>query len=169
MSWQLMMSGRLGEARQTLDAWLKREPDNYDALVRRGWVAEHFFDLATAQEYYQRALTVDPRQDFVRLHVVELLLQRNRAPEALPELETLRAHKPDDPKVQLCWARYQRQTAHPAEARALVDAILARQPRDADALCERGVLAMHAGRPAEAANFLRTAMSAGPYNRQGDP
>jgi predicted Zn-dependent protease len=165
MSWQLMMNGRLGEARQTLDAWLKREPDNYDALVRQGWVAERFFDVATALEYYQRALAVDAKQDFVRLRVADLLVQGNSAPEALPVLETLRARQPDNPKVLLCWARYYRHTGHADQASVLLDQILARQPRDANALHVRGLLAMDAARPTEAESFFRTAHAIEPGNR----
>jgi len=157
LSWQLMMSGRLREGRDYLDAWLRREPENYDALVRRGWVAEHLFDFPGALEYYRQALALDARQDFVRLRVVEILLERNRAPEALADLELLRRHQAGNPSVRLCWARYQRLQGNTSQARQLLDELLSERSRDPQALSERGVLAMEAGRLDEAEGFLRTA------------
>src|SRR5207244_705873 len=59
LTWELMMSGRLAEARSYLDGWLKRDPAAYTVLVRCGWVAEHLFDTTSALEYYRKALSVD--------------------------------------------------------------------------------------------------------------
>src|SRR5439155_26530942 len=141
LTWELMMSGRLTEARSYLDGWLKRDPDNYDVLVRSGWVAEHLFDLTKTLEYYRKALSVDPKQDFVRLRVVEILIDKKQAAEAQEDLDILRKHQPKNPSVIVLTARAQQLLGHGAQAAELLDKLLAADPRNAAALSARGVLA----------------------------
>jgi tetratricopeptide (TPR) repeat protein len=166
LSWELMWTGRYGEALDCLNQWLQRRPEDYEALVRRAWVAEHLLDFAGALADYAKALAQDPRQDHVRLHVAEILVERNRAAEALSDLEQLRARQPNNMAVALCWARALRQVNRVEESMSVLDNLLASHPGDAQAMSERGLVALAMNRPTEAERLLRLAADHDPSNRQ---
>jgi predicted Zn-dependent protease len=166
LSWELMWSGRYTEALDCLNRWLKRRPEDYEALVRRAWVAEHLFDIQAALDDYGKALSVDPKQDQVRLRVAEILVEKNQAAEVLEDLERLRARQPGNMAVGLCWARALRQVNRFEEARNVLDSLLSSHPKDAQALSERGLLASAMNQPVEAERLLRLAADRDPANRQ---
>jgi predicted Zn-dependent protease len=162
---QLMHSRRLFEARRYLDQWLQRCPDDPVPLVRRGWVAEHLLVEDAALADYQRALTLEPGNDEVRLRVAEILERTRHAEEALPHFEELRRRQPDSPAVLLGLARCHHQLGQTAEARDLLDALLAGHPDDPQALGERGRLALAVGNAGGAESWLRRAADRAPYDR----
>jgi Tfp pilus assembly protein PilF len=166
MSWQLMWSYRFTEARASLDMWLEQRPEDYEALVRRAWVAEHLFDEAAALRDYRHALELQPTRDNVRLRVAELLVSNNEPAAALPEARELRQRRPKDPAVTVCLAQCERLSGHFAEAERLLDEIPEGSPKYADALCARGMIALESGRQAEAERLLRQAAARAPSNRQ---
>jgi tetratricopeptide (TPR) repeat protein len=166
MSWGLLRANRLQEAREYLDYWLERRPDEVEALVRRGWVNEHLFEFDDSLRDYRRVLVLAPERDPVRLRVAEILLQTLRGTEAVPYLEELRTRRPDDPAVRLCWARCQRRLGRLDEARRTLDDLLADAPDDAQALGERGSLALHEDDTAGAERWLRQARRLAPFDRQ---
>jgi tetratricopeptide (TPR) repeat protein len=164
LSWELMRGNRLREAWTFLNLWLQQKPDDYEAMVRRGWVAEHLFDFAAALQDYGHALAIDPRQDNVRQRLAELLVDKKRAAEALEHLEILRQHQPENPAVLVCYARCQHLLGKVQEATRLVDAVLKQDPRNARALGERGLLALEADQPTLAERLLRQAVDLDPSN-----
>jgi tetratricopeptide (TPR) repeat protein len=164
LSWELMRINRLREAWTFLNLWLQQKPDDYEALVRRGWVAEHLFDFAAALEDYGHALVIDPRQDNVRQRLVEILLDKKRTAEAIPHLDLLRQHQPDNPAVLVCYARCQHLLGNVPEAVRVVDGVLAKEPGNAQALGERGLLALEADQPILAERLLRQAADRDPSN-----
>jgi tetratricopeptide (TPR) repeat protein len=166
LTWELMWSNRLDEARHYLDQWLQRRPRDYDALVRRGWVAEHLMDTTGALRAYGEALEVDPAQDNVRLRVAEILVRKTRAAEALEHLDRLHKLPADKPEVLVCRARGQRLLGNAPEAIRLLDRVLAAHPYQVQALSERGLLALEAGQPAQAERLLRLAAERDPSNNQ---
>jgi tetratricopeptide (TPR) repeat protein len=161
----LMRANRLQEARQYLDDWLRRRPDDTEALVRRGWVLEHLFDFPGACRDYQHLLDLDPGREPVRLRLAEDLMQSERAAEALPHLEELRRRLPDDSAVRLCWIRCQVQIGRLDEARAALDALLASGSPSAQVLGERGAVALAEGAVEQAEGWLRQARALAPHDR----
>src|SRR5205807_8358710 len=99
LSVELIRSNRLPEARSCLHTWLDRQPNDPDALARRAWVAEELFDYPAALDDFAKALAVSPDQDQLRLHVAELLIERNLLPEALEHLQNLVGRQPENPGV----------------------------------------------------------------------
>jgi tetratricopeptide (TPR) repeat protein len=166
LTWELMMSGRLAEARSYLDGWLKRDPDAYTVLARCGWVAEHLFDTTSALEYYRKALSIDPKQDFVRLRVVEILIDKKQAAQAQEDLGILRKHQPKNPSVTVLTARSQQLLGNGAQAAESLDKLLTTEPRNAAALSARGVLALDAKQWTNAERWLRKAAEVDPHNPQ---
>jgi predicted Zn-dependent protease len=166
LTWQLMWTNRLEEARHYLDQWLQRRPHDYDALVRRGWVAEHLMDSPAALRTYGEALEVDPVQDSVRLRMAEILVRKNRASEALAHLDRLHQRKAGNPDVAVCRARCQRLLGDSPEATRLLDETLTAHPNHVQALSERGLLALEASQLALAERLLRQAAKRDPSNSQ---
>jgi predicted Zn-dependent protease len=166
LSWELMRRNRLQDAAALLELWVEKQPDDYEALVRHGWVAEHVFDVPRAIADYRKALTLQPDRDSVRLRVAELLLNQNQAPGALADVEELRRRDPGNPDVILCAARCLRLLGRMPEAQHVLDQFLAANPRHAGALALRAQLALEAGRTQEAERLLRQAAALEPLNRQ---
>jgi tetratricopeptide (TPR) repeat protein len=160
----LMKRQRLVEARQYLNRWLNQWPEDYEALVRRGWVHEQMVEYAAAIHDYQQALAQSPEQNKVRLRVAELSIHTGRAAEAFEHFERLHAQQPGQPAVLYGLARCQRRLGRPEEARVLLDQLLAKQPQDWQALSERGQIALESRQPAEAEDFLRRAAAVDPNN-----
>ncbi len=170
LTWQWLREHRLVPAKVYLDLWVKRRPDDREALVRRGWVAEHLLDIDGALRDYGRALNADPErdraeEDRVRLRLAEILVRRKRGKEALPHLEILSERQPANPAVVLALARCRHQLGQTEEARRLLDALLDRRPDDGQTLGERGRLALDTGHAAEAEPWLRRAAAHCPHDR----
>jgi tetratricopeptide (TPR) repeat protein len=162
LSWEFMGRNRISEALALLDLWLEKEPDNYEALVRRGWVHEHMFDLDRAAEDYRKALALRPERDNVRQRLTEVLLKRNRTTDALAEAEELVRRQPDNPDANFCYARCLRLLGRNQDAEQWLDRLLASQPRHAQALGMRAQLAVETGRDQEASELLARAIELDP-------
>lgn len=78
--------------------------------------------------------------------------------------EQLRARQPDNPAVLRGLARCRWDLGQLDEARQLLDSLLAAHPREAEALYDRGRLAMQLDQPAEAEAWLRKAVVEAPHH-----
>jgi tetratricopeptide (TPR) repeat protein len=165
LSWEYMWALRLAEARLVLDLWLKNRPDDFEALVRRGWVAERLSDQDTAQAVYARAVALRPESDSIRLRLAEIILVKEPK-EALEHLHYLRQRQPDNRDVALVLARCQRQLGEFEEARQLLDDLLAKQSRNPGALSERGLLALETKDWCRSEKLLREAVAQDPHDLQ---
>src|SRR5262249_19709633 len=165
LSWEYMWALRLGEARRLLDLWLKNRPDDFDALVRRGWVAERLSDYETAQSLYAQAVALRPASDSIRLRLAEFMLMKEPK-EALEHLHYLRQRQPDNLDVALALARCQRQLGEFEEARQLLDDLLAERSRNPGALSERGLLALETRDWDTSEKLLREAVAQDPHDLQ---
>jgi Tfp pilus assembly protein PilF len=160
---------RLGNARRCLDRLLEREPDHVRALIWRASLRQSAGDDAGAEADYRRAVEAQPDHVGARCRLGEFLLRHARAEEALRQYEHLRPRPGgDQPAVLLGLARSHRQLGATDAARQALDDLLARQPHHADALVERGKLALEAESPAEAEGWLRRAVAASPFNAQAN-
>jgi predicted Zn-dependent protease len=162
LSWEFMLRNRLSDALSLLDLWLEKQPDDYEALVRRGWVKEHMFDMDQAADDFCKALALRPARDNVRQRLTEVLLKRNRTTDALAEAKELLRRQPDNPDANYCYARCLRLLGRNQEAEQLLDRLLAGQPRHAKALGMRAQLAVEAGRDQEASELLARAIEVDP-------
>src|SRR5262249_22789589 len=145
---------RPAEALSCLDRWLEHQPDDVQALLWRGQVLERWNDLEGAVASYRRAVAADPTHEKARRLLALALVRSDRAREAAEHLERL-PRSSADAEVLLGLARCRRSMGQGDEARRLLDQLLAREPRHAEALCERGKLALQSGRPAQAEGWLR--------------
>ena len=165
LSWKFMWSGRLKEALSYLDLWLKQQPGDHEALVRRGWVYEHLFNGRGALEDYKAAVAVQPDDDDVRLRVTQLLLSVNQPTDAWEYLEPLLETRPNDTDVRVCLARYQRLVGRSQQAEETLSQVLTVKPGNVEATAELGVLRLEKGNTADAERLLREAYAKEPYNR----
>src|SRR5262249_15007754 len=141
---------RLHEASKYLDIWLKRWPDDPQALWLKGVVHQDWNQPKDAAANFRRAVKADPGYDDARLSLAGVLLDLGQSREPLPHLEYLHRRQPDNARVPLALARCRDHRGQTKEADALLAGILEREPRFGPALIERGRLAFRAGRQTDA-------------------
>lgn len=168
---------RLRRAFRYLNLYLRRRPEDVQALVGRGRVCERLFYYVEAADSYRRAVRLEPGNEQIRLLLAEVLLIIGPPAEARKHFTRLQQTRPQDPAVLLGLARSQRQEGHTKEAVRLLERLLSRQhlasPADPPAdtihagiLHERGLIALEAGELAEAEQWLRQAVTLAPSDRQ---
>jgi predicted Zn-dependent protease len=162
LSAALILDYRVAEAHQCLDDLLRRQPDNFDALVRRAWTAQNLTWYTVAVESLQRALDLRPGADGVRLSLVQNLVTLGRYAEAREHLTYLGARQPDNPAVTFGLARCLAGQGEKERAAELLDRLLAREPDNWTVLGERGWLCLQMDRPEQAEDYLRRAQSLAP-------
>lgn len=115
--------------------------------------------LENLTEALQRHLA--PRVEAeVRLELAEILLKKGKVDQALQVLQDVGDH----PKVLAIRADCLRFQGHRAEARALLDQALAKDPGSVEALRLLADLHLEAGEPFEAIKFLRPALEKDPHD-----
>jgi predicted Zn-dependent protease len=158
-------SYQLFKARDCLDRYLERRPDDVHALMGRGYIWERLFYYNGAASDYRRAVEIEPDNDRARLRLAETLLIVGPPEEAAEHFERLRQRHPDSPAARLGLARARREQGRTPEARELLDALLAEEPKHAGALAERGRVALDEGDAERAVAWLRQAVERAPADR----
>jgi tetratricopeptide (TPR) repeat protein len=148
---------RLFDALACLNIWLQQQPDNPQALFLRGNAMRQAQALPRAVPDYRRVVELEPDNREARKWLALGLEQIGRYEEALTHLEYLRQRQPDDPDVLVPMAACRSKSGQAAQARQILDGVLARQPHHGKALRARGEVELLAGRPAEAEDWLRQA------------
>jgi tetratricopeptide (TPR) repeat protein len=162
---QYLDTYRLYKARDCLDLFLERRPDDVSALLGRGYVWERLFLYSAAVRDYRRAVQVEPANDNARLRLAETLLITGPPEEAAEQFEELSRRHPDSTDARLGLARAWRQQGRGGQAERLLDALLAEHAQNVAALTERGVLAMDARELGRAEDLLRRALALAPFDR----
>jgi Tfp pilus assembly protein PilF len=152
------------EALSCLDALLEREPAHPRAWLLRaraqdGLGGEEHGDDALHD--YRKAVELAPSAE-ARLGLAAALERAGWPSEAAGQYDLVRRERPEDAEALLGLARCRYALRQTDEARRLLDDLLARRPDDGAALTERGRLEYQAGRPVEAAQWLRLAAAAVP-------
>jgi predicted Zn-dependent protease len=155
-------SYRVRDALAFAMTWVERSPKSARAWFWRGRVYERVGQLADARHDYRRALELDPKDAEARLRLGEVLLEANDPPRASKHFELLHKRRRDDPDVLLGLARCRFLTGRPDDARELLDKLLKKHPHRADALAERGKLALQEARFKDAEAYLRKAVDQDP-------
>ena len=159
---------RLHRALECLNRYLEQRPDDLHALLGRAFVWERFLYFADALQDYRRAVQHHPDNDAARLKLARALLTAGTPQEALEHFQHLQARHPDWPAVRLGIAQSRRRLGQNDEARRLLDELLAERHEDADALVERGQLALDEGELTRAETWLRQAVQLAPHDRQAN-
>ncbi|HEY7309354.1 MAG TPA: tetratricopeptide repeat protein [Gemmataceae bacterium] len=154
------------KAEKAIEEWLKRQPDNPQALLIQGELSELLTRQHDAIASYRRALTVDPQLDDARLRLSGALMNLDLTAEAQPHLEYLSRRFPANLMVQVYLARVEDRAGNAEEAVRILESVLARQPRFAPALAERGKLALRDGQAEQAEKWLREACDQEPGDYQ---
>jgi tetratricopeptide (TPR) repeat protein len=162
LSAALILNYRVHDAQKCLDDLLQKQPDHFHAVVRRGWTAESMSRYPDAIKYLERALSLRPDVDAVRLSLAEIQVAIGRFAEARQHFEKLSARQPNHPSVRFGLARCLAGTGQKRDALQLLDRLLAEYPDDWKALGERGWLSVELDRPKEAESYLRRAESQAP-------
>jgi tetratricopeptide (TPR) repeat protein len=162
LSAALFLNSRAAEAHRCLDDLLRRQPDHFHALVRRGWTAENQSWYAEAADSFQKALDLRPDVDNVRLSLAEIQVVLGRFADARENFESLRQRQPTNPSVLFGLARAQAGLGRKEEAVELLDQVIADDKNDWKALVERGWLLVQLDRPEEGVRDLLRAESLAP-------
>ena len=154
------VSTRLYRIKQLTDEWLKEPTPDPRPYYWRGFAHERFggYQQDRAIEDYKSALERDGDFDDARERLANLLLNKNWTNEARPQFEILLQRRPDDPKIMAGMGRCLTAAGEIEQSRQFLDGALTRFPNDPDLLRERGILALHDGKPEEAEPYLRHAV-----------
>ena len=153
---------RVRDALNLLQDWLAAQPDEVQALTLLGNLYWQVSAPGNAADQYRRVVELDPSRREARERLAIGLLEVGRYDEALKHLEVLRRADPEDADIQVRIARCQERLDRPEEARATLDAVLAKDPDHGPALRLRGQMLLQDGKPADAEDWLRRAARAQP-------
>jgi tetratricopeptide (TPR) repeat protein len=162
LSGALELNFRDAAAQRFLDELLKRQPQNFDALARRGRTARNMGWQEDAIQYYEKALLIRPDADNLRMALAETQVGYGHYNRAQEHLEWLRERQPQNPGVLFGLARCAAATGANDKALQLLNQVLAANPNNWLALNERGKLAVQCDRPEDAVSDLRKADSLAP-------
>jgi Flp pilus assembly protein TadD len=113
---------------------------------------------------YRRVVELDPEHDEARLRLTTQLVANRRGDEALPHAQALRERLPENPEVALLWAKVLSLLGRTAESRSVLDQCLQSHPDFADAVLERGNIALIDGDEVAAEGYFARAVELAPGN-----
>jgi Tfp pilus assembly protein PilF len=151
-----------------LNKCLDEMPENVIALRSRGAVHAQMTKFPDAVVDYRKAYRLEPDHEQGRVSFADSLYKAGLFAEALPLLEELAPRHADGATVIVALAGCRAAAGQLDAARELLDALLAKQPRHAIALLERGRLEFELDRPSEAETWLRKALAADPSDRRAN-
>ena len=167
LSGMTLVEGPAGRERarleQGLDLWLRQFPapaDQVQGLIWRGRV-RMLTNVQDAVADFRRALALAPDHFEARLHLASALAE-NDPREAAQHLRLLWQREPRNQQSALLLAGVLRNLGQGAEARQVLDAVLAANPDHAGALLERGKVALDMAQPTDAERFLERAATLAP-------
>lgn len=145
-----------------LTRWLRLEPDNAEALFRRGaWYAQQQnIDEAIAD--FRHALEIDPERFETRLALAEMYVARRRYTDIEEQYRLALRQSPGDSRAILGLAQVCIETGRLAEARSLFDEVPETARQQAEALRLLGMLERYEGHPEKAEAPLRAALKLQP-------
>lgn len=157
------------EALECLNKLLHLRPGHPQALLLRAQLKEKMNPNAKAETEhaaeilrdYEKAIEASPPLE-AQLGRAATLFRLGRPWDALLEYEQLRLLYESQAEVLLGLAHCRYNLGEVNETRQLLDEMVDRYPDRWDALLERGRLALHEGRPAEAERWLRRAADQAP-------
>jgi tetratricopeptide (TPR) repeat protein len=142
----LVSSGHPLEAKNSLLNILKKNLQNEEALVGLGVIAKQSFgELQEARTHFEKALHLNPENQFALNELVSLYTEQNNTAEGIKFLEDLSGQYPDAPGVLLSRARLLEQTGRETEALPLLESLAIRQNGSVEILHELAHAHLRAG------------------------
>jgi predicted Zn-dependent protease len=133
------------------------DPDNPFAFGTLASMAYRHGSLSMAAQAFGRALELDPDRPGIRQNYGKLLRELERYPESERELRLATAQNDDDARASVSLAETLVAERKDTEAAQLLDAVLAREPADPEALGVKGRLLAAQGKMKEALPFFEKA------------
>src|SRR5262249_45528904 len=152
----------LEQAREQAAALVEQDPGNPFAHNTVASLAYRTGHLAQAARAFHRALELDPERPAVRQNYGKLLRDMDRLEDSEKELRmALSQTDADDRRTRVSLAETLSLRGETAEAEKLIGEVLAKSPKDNEALGARGRLLVAQGRPADAIAPLTEAAAVG--------
>ena len=155
---------RVVDALRYADAWVELQPDSPQAWFVRGNIHRQVGAWQKAADDYRHVIELDPDRTQARRWLAVGLLEIGRYQEALEQAEIVHKLQPEDADFRVRLALCHFRLGHDAEARALLDGVIAEYPDNGPALLSRGQLELKAEHFAEAEDWLRRAARVMPYD-----
>jgi predicted Zn-dependent protease len=149
---------------RAIELWLGARPTTADQVQGRLWRARLDFALnkhADGVAALRDALARAPDHYEARYQLAQAVAQSN-PDAAIAHFEQLQQARPTDTGLRFALATAYRSVGRAADARKLLDAMLARDPNDLSALVELGHVELDAGKPAAAEGLLKKAHDRAP-------
>ena len=149
---------------QAAELWLRLRPsraDQIQGLIWQGRLYRFARQHAEGVAKLREAVALDPDHFDARLYLA-LALGEESPEESVRHLEALLVHRPDARQVKFHLATIQRARGRAAEARRLLEEMVAANRDELAALIELGLLDLDEGKLADAEPRLRRALELGP-------
>jgi tetratricopeptide (TPR) repeat protein len=137
--------------------FLKYAPKNVNALLAMARIQEATHNTTDALAYYQRAVALQPDNDFAREALAKALLVFNQPQKAIVQYQELKSRGAKSKAILLGLAQAHRALGQKEEAAALLEQLAADYPTAWDVWSERGKLAFDNGHLNQAERCLRKA------------
>jgi predicted Zn-dependent protease len=157
---------RYPDAMVCLLAWLKNDPDNVRALELRGATYVAGQGVVLAINDYRRVLELDPTRAETRWRLIDALITLGKYEDAAGHLEVFARDQPNEPAVAVRLARCYIMIQREADARRLMDEVIAKRPDDGVCWRTLGQIELVAGRLPEAEQALQKAAAMLPNDYQ---
>ena len=133
------------------------DPNNPFAFGTLASMAYRHGSLRVAAGAFARALELDPDRPGVRQNYGKLLRELERYDDSERELRLAVAQSDDDARTRISLAETLAAARKDSEAEQLVDAVLAKEPKQPEALAVKGRLLLAQGRAKEAVPYFEKA------------
>ncbi len=141
------------------EQWVKLQPQQVQAWLTRGEMAELLEDPESAQAAYREAVKLAPKDVDSRLRLAKVLLAYRRLDEVLESLQELCKQQPDNPEILLALGRCYHVMGQLGKAQAILRELSAKHPKDTRPLVELAHIATAEEKLAEADSLLRKALT----------
>ncbi|MGQ0546522.1 MAG: tetratricopeptide repeat protein [Betaproteobacteria bacterium] len=158
----LRAAGRLDEAEACAAAALERDEESAAAWHAAGMVLKERGRTGQAIERFEQALRLEPARVQALQQIGEILRYENKISEAEARFREGLRLRPEDTGLAVDLAQVLSDQMRYDESFALLEKVLAREPRSAMALATEGVLLDLTGRAAEAQQLFAAALERDP-------
>jgi Tfp pilus assembly protein PilF len=155
--------GQAASAISTWEQWLKAHPGNAGALATLGMLEESLGDKRKAEDYYRKALQIQPTQPLASNNLAYLMLENGENVDvALTLAQTARRGMPNSPNSAdtLAWAYYHKGTY--GFARDLLEDAIKINPNSQTMQYHLGMVYSKLGDKNNAANHLKKSIALAP-------
>jgi tetratricopeptide (TPR) repeat protein len=161
-----MSSYQVGMSWQLLNRWLELQPNNAEALFRRGLWYFQRQNTKKAIASYEESLAIDPERIPVRISLAEVLRAEKKPEQAADHYREVLRQAPNESAAAIGLAQCYIDMSKPDKARELLVALPEKDKDNVDALWLLGTLEMQDGRPDRAEPLLRRAFDLEPHHHQ---